>query len=207
MGKKTGLISRKSRIQQLQSELEALNLTIHRDEELLEESESKNEHLAGLCKELRTSIYEANTERVDAESRLKVLDDNICRLKEEQPVIADEIGLLETEIQESVQKEHASRQKLEDLEQINRQRNEHIEQLQQRYDQQRQAQQTRHGELTELNKPNGVFWLPNRGYPNSIWIKNNPRNTASNCIIKPHNYMHDRGANSSDRTFIEPTAG
>ena len=150
MGKKTGLISRKSRIQQLQSELEALNLTIHRDEELLEESESKNEHLAGLCKELRTSIYEANTERVDAESRLKVLDDNICRLKEEQPVIADEIGLLETEIQESVQKEHASRQKLEDLEQINRQRNEHIEQLQQRYDQQRQAQHTRHGELTEL---------------------------------------------------------
>lgn len=150
VGKKTGLISRKSRIQQLQSELEAVNLQIHQKEMLLEESEHKNEHLAGLCKELRTSIYEANTERVDADSRLKILDGNICRLKEEQPVLADEIGMLEKEIQESVQKEHTSRQKLVDLEQINRQRNEHIQQFQSRYEEQRQDQQSRHGELTEL---------------------------------------------------------
>ncbi|MHC4554798.1 MAG: coiled-coil domain-containing protein, partial [Planctomycetota bacterium] len=150
VGKKAGLISRKSRIQQLQSELEGVNLQIHQKELLLEESEHKNDHLAGLCKELRTSIYEANTEKVDADSRLKILDGNICRLKEEQPVIADEIGMLEEEIQESVQKEHSSRQKLGDLEQINRQRNEHIQQLQSRYEEQRQDQQSRHSELTEL---------------------------------------------------------
>ena len=150
VGKKTGLISRKSRIQQLQSELEEINQKILQKEMLLEESEHKNEHLAGLCQELRTSIYEANTEKVDADSRLKILDGNICRLKEEQPILAGEIGTLEKEIQESVQKEHTSRQKLVDLEQINRQRNEHIQQLQSHYDQQRQDQQDRHGELTEL---------------------------------------------------------
>jgi chromosome segregation protein len=58
--------------------------------------------------------------------------------------------MLEEEIQESVQKEHSSRQKLGDLEQINRERNEHIQQLQSRYEEQRQDQQSRHGELTEL---------------------------------------------------------
>ena len=150
MGKKTGLISRKSRIRQLQSELKAVNQQIQEAERLLEESEHKNEHLAGLCKDLRTSIYEANTEKVDADSRLKVLDGNICRLKEEQPIIASEIETLEKELQESVQKEHSSRQKLNDLEQVNQERNEHIQQLQDRYDQRRQDQQDRHGDLTEL---------------------------------------------------------
>jgi chromosome segregation protein len=150
VGKKTGLISRKSRIQQLQSELNEVNQQIGQQEALLEESEHKNEHLAGLCKDLRTSIYEANTEKVDADSRLKILEENICRLKEEQPVLVGEIEMLEKEIQESVQKEHASRQKLDDLEQINQERNNHIQQLQSRYDEQRKDQQNRLGELTEL---------------------------------------------------------
>jgi chromosome segregation protein len=150
VGKKSGLISRKSRIQQLQTELEALNHHIIQEEKNLEESEHKNEHLAILCKELRTSIYEGNTERVDAESRLKSLDDNIHRLKEEQPIIADEIVMLEKEIQGSVQKEYVSRQKLDDLEQINQDRNDHIEQLQRDYYQQRQNQQKHHNQLTEL---------------------------------------------------------
>ncbi|MHC4949427.1 MAG: chromosome segregation protein SMC [Planctomycetota bacterium] len=150
VGKKAGLISRKSRIQQLQSELENINLEISKRDALLEETEHKNEHLANLCKELRTSIYEANTEKVDAESRLKILDDNIQRLKEEQPVIADEIGMLEDELQSSVQKEHTSRQKLDELEQINREREEHIQQLQSRYEEQYQIRQQKENELTEL---------------------------------------------------------
>ena len=150
VGKKAGLISRKSRIQQLQSELENINLEISKRDALLEETEHKNEHLANLCKELRTSIYEANTEKVDAESRLKILDDNIQRLKEEQPVIADEIGMLEDELQSSVQKEHTSRQKLDELEQINQEREEHIQQLQSRYEEQYQIRQQKENELTEL---------------------------------------------------------
>ena len=129
VGNKTGLISRKSRIQQLQSDLDMINQDILQHNAHLEETTHQNEHLAGLCKDLRTSIYEANTERVDAESRLKVLDGNITRLKEEQPIIADEIGTLEEELQQSVQKEHLSRQKLEELEHINQERNEHIQQL------------------------------------------------------------------------------
>lgn len=146
----TGLISRKSRIQQLQSEFEALNLQIHRNETSLEETNQKNDHLETLCKELRTSIYEANTEKVDAESRLNNLETNINRLKEEQPIIADELEMLEDEIRQSVEKEYTSRQKLEELEHINRERNDHIQQLQSQYEQQYQLRQEYQAELTEL---------------------------------------------------------
>ncbi|HOL32727.1 MAG TPA: hypothetical protein PK052_12190, partial [Anaerohalosphaeraceae bacterium] len=95
-------------------------------------------------------IYEANTERVDAEARLRVLDDNICRVKQEQPVITGEIEQLEEEIQQSVQREHLSRQKLEELEQINQQRSEHIRLLTSRVEQQRQLQRQHDAELTNL---------------------------------------------------------
>lgn len=150
VGRKTGLISRKSRIQQLQGMLAELNEQIRAGDQQLQETDHKNEHLAGLCKELRTSIYEANTEKVDAESRLRVLEETIRRLKEEQPVIAGEIEILEDEIQQSVQKEHSSRLKLDELEQINTERNEHIRLLQSRYEEQRQIQQTKAAELTDL---------------------------------------------------------
>ncbi|HOM76525.1 MAG TPA: chromosome segregation protein SMC [Anaerohalosphaeraceae bacterium] len=150
LGKKTGLISRKSRLVQLQAELDELSCRIRDKEAALEEQEHKNEHLSGLCQELRTSIYEANTERVDAEARLRVLDDNICRVKQEQPVITGEIEQLEEEIQQSVQREHLSRQKLEELEQINQQRSEHIRLLTSRVEQQRQLQRQHDAELTNL---------------------------------------------------------
>jgi chromosome segregation protein len=150
VGKKTGLISRKSRIQQLQGILNDLNRQISAHDQRLEETEHKNEHLAALCKDLRTSIYEANTEKVDSESRLRVLEETIRRLKEEQPVIAGEIEILEDEIQQSVQKEHSSRLKLDELDRINTERNEHIRLLQSRFEEQRQVQQVKAVELTDL---------------------------------------------------------
>jgi chromosome segregation protein len=150
VGKTAGLISRKSRILQLEAELDDLNRRIRDCEAVLEDTEHKNEHLAGLCKELRTSIYEANTEKVDAESQLRMLESNIKRLMDEQPVIADEIHMLEEEIQQSVQKEHTSRHKLDELEEINRQRNAHIESLQARFNEERRIQQSRNAELTEV---------------------------------------------------------
>jgi chromosome segregation protein len=150
VGKNVGLISRKSRIQELHGTIESFNQQIQEFMYTLEETEHKNEHLAGLCKDLRTSIYEATTEKVDSESRFQVLEEKIRRLKDEQPVIAHEIEMLEDEIQQSVRKEHASRQKLEELEQINQQRNENIRSLQVRVESQQQIQQERSAELTEL---------------------------------------------------------
>ncbi len=150
VGKKAGLISRKSRIQELQADIETLNERIRANEGILEETEQKDDHLEHLCSDLRTSIYEATTEKSDTDSRLRVLEENIKRLKEQQPIVAGEIGMLEEEIQESVQKEHGSRQKLEELEQINTERNDHIEQLEAMLEEQRRIQQSRNAELTEI---------------------------------------------------------
>ncbi len=150
VGKHAGLISRKSRIVELEKQRDALCRQVADDEADLEQTDHTNEHLAGLCKDLRTSIYEANTEKVDAESQLRMLEANIKRLTDEQPVIADEMRMLEEEIQQSVQKEHTSKHKLQELEEVNRQRNAHIESLQARFDEQRQIQHSRNAELTEL---------------------------------------------------------
>jgi chromosome segregation protein len=150
VGKASGLISRKSRITQLQEEMAALNEQIQILEQHLQQAEHKNEHLDEVCKELRTSIYEANTEKIDVESRLRMVEQNIKRLGEEQPVLTGEIQLLEEEIHQSVQKEHDSRQKLEELEEINAQRNARIEELQRSMESERQTLQSHNARATEL---------------------------------------------------------
>jgi chromosome segregation protein len=150
VGKASGLISRKSRITQLDEEMTSLQSHILQLEQNLEQAEHKNEHLDELCKELRTSIYEANTEKIDVESRLRMVEQNIKRLSDEQPVLAGEIQLLEEEIRQSVQKEHDSRQKLQELEEINSQRAARIEELQRSLESERQTLQNHSVEATEL---------------------------------------------------------
>ena len=150
VGKNIGLISRKSRIQELHADIHQLNEKISENTAQLEETEHQNEHLSHLCKDLRTSIYEATTEKVDSESRFRVLEEKIRRLKDEQPIIAGEIEMLEEEIQQSVQKERSSQQKLDELEQINTQRNEQIQHLQSCFEEEQQIQRSRNAELTEL---------------------------------------------------------
>ena len=86
-----GLLSRKSRIGQLETELKTLQNRIQETEESLKQTDQKHEHISKLCQDLRTSIYEANTEQVDTESRLRLVEQNIKRLTDEQPVIAEEI--------------------------------------------------------------------------------------------------------------------
>lgn len=150
VGKSTGLISRKSRLTDLEDQLTGITLEISGIEENLQQTNRQNDHLAALCKDFRTSIYEANTEKVDAESKLRMLDDNIKRLSDEEPVLLNEIETLENEISESVQKEYDSRQKLDELEAVNTERNEHIEVLENELAGKRELLETHVAEQTEL---------------------------------------------------------
>ncbi len=152
-----GLISRKSRIQQLDGEIAAVQLQIRELESQQQKNTLENEHLARLCKEFRTSIYEANTEKVDAESRLRLIEQNIKRLTDEQPIVAGEIQMLEEEISNSVQREHDSKQKLFELEQINAQRSARIQELQDLQERQRSLQNDQAAILTELKVELGQF--------------------------------------------------
>jgi len=150
LGKATGLISRKSRLRQLQDIIANITSEIEEIENQVEKNYQTKIHLDKLCKELRTAVYEANTEQMQVSSKLSVIEQNVKRLKEEEPLIASEIDLLAEQIAQSVQKEYDSKQKLHELEVVNNQRTEHIEQLQTRHSEQKQQQQALSDKLTDL---------------------------------------------------------
>jgi len=150
LGRATGLISRKSRLRQLHETIAEINAQIAASEDQIAQSSRTKVHLDKLCKDLRTAIYEANTEKMQVRSKLSVIEQNIKRLKDEEPLIASEIDLLAEQIAQSVQKEYDSKQKLQELETVNSQRTEHIEKLQVRHAAQREQQQALAGNLTDL---------------------------------------------------------
>ena len=150
LGKTTGLISRKSRLRQLQETIAKITAEIAEIEGQIEKNNHTNEHLTKLCKELRTAIYEANTEKMQVSSKLTVYEQNIKRLSEEQPLIASEIDLLEAQIAQSVQKEYDSKQKLQELEAVNSQRTKRIEELEAKYAKQKAEQQKQTNGFADL---------------------------------------------------------
>lgn len=150
LGKATGLISRKSRLRQLQDTISQIEVEIVEIEGRIEKNTHTNEHLAKLCRELRTAVYEANTEKMQAISKLTVYEQDIKRLSEEQPLIAGEIGLLEAQIAQSAQKEYESKQKLQELEAVDGQRTKHIEELETRLAERKAEQQTQAGRFADL---------------------------------------------------------
>jgi len=150
LGRATGLISRKSRLRQLQETIANINLEISAIESQIEKNNQTKTHLNELCKDLRTAIYEANTEKMQVSSKLSVIEQNIKRLRQEEPLIASEIDLLAEQIAQSVQKEYDSKQKLQELEAVNSQRTAQIEELEAKYAEQKQQQQTLVNRLTDL---------------------------------------------------------
>jgi chromosome segregation protein len=150
LGKTTGLISRKSRLRQLQVAVANIAGEIAALEGQIEKDNQANEHLTKLRKDLRTAIYEANTEKMQVGSKLTVIEQNVKRLRQEQPLIVSEIDLLAEQIAQSVQKEYNSKQKLEELEAVNSERTAHIKELNAKYAEQKAQHQMQTSQLTDL---------------------------------------------------------
>ncbi|MHC4123290.1 MAG: coiled-coil domain-containing protein, partial [Planctomycetota bacterium] len=81
---------------------------------------------------------------------LSINEQNIKRLKEEEPLITSEIDLLEEQIAQSVQKEYESKQKLQELEAVNDQRSKQIKSIEDKFSQEKDLRQSKTSELTEL---------------------------------------------------------
>jgi len=150
LGKSSGLISRKSRLRQLQDAIAGITAEIADLEGQIERNEQTNAHLDKLCKDLRTATYEANTEKMQVTSSLNVIEQNVKRLKDEQPLISGEMDLLEEQIAQSVQREYDSKQKLDELEVVNTERGERIEELERKYADRKEQQQSSSSMLTDL---------------------------------------------------------
>ncbi|MHC4707225.1 MAG: coiled-coil domain-containing protein, partial [Planctomycetota bacterium] len=89
-------------------------------------------------------------EKMQVTSKLTVIEQNIKRLSEEQPLIASEMDLLEAQIAQSVQKEYESKQKLEELEAVNSERTARIKELEARHTEQKRQQEEASEKLTDL---------------------------------------------------------
>jgi len=150
LGQVAGLISRKSRMRQLQDALDQITAEITGLELEIGKNDQTRQHLTKLCKDLRTAIYEASTEKMQVSSKLTVYEQNVERLRQEEPLISGEIEVLEKQLAESVQKEYDSKQKLDELETVNNERNAHIQDLESRMALQREQRQMQVSELTEL---------------------------------------------------------
>jgi len=150
LGRAAGLISRKSRLRQLQDTIANITSEIDALQSQIDDALRTGAHLEKLCKDLRTAVYEANTEKTQISSKLAALEDGIKRLRQEQPLITGEIDLIETQIAQSVQNEYQSKQKLEELEAVNTERNERITQLQNDYTGLKTQQQSLVDKLTNL---------------------------------------------------------
>jgi len=168
LGKATGLISRKSRLRQLEQTIASVQSEIAALESQLEEKGRSNEHLSKLCKELRTAVYEANTEKLQVNSKMGSLEQDIQRLSEEQPLIMSEIELLESQVAQSVQKEYDSKQKLEELEAVNAERTSHIEDLEQRNCELKEQHERQMSKLMDLRVALGQIAEQRKGLTQTI---------------------------------------
>ncbi len=130
LGSDTGLISRRSELRELARELEEVEQRIVDLADAVKQSESEVDHLEDLQQTLRTAIYEANTERVEAQSQLSSVEEVVHQLSEERPLIASEVSILVSRLTETREKETAGRQNLTDLEQRNTESERAIEELQ-----------------------------------------------------------------------------
>lgn len=150
IGKATGLISRKSRLRQLQQNVAEVQSEISTLEEHIERKIAAKAHLEKLGKDLRTSVYEASTQKMQVSSKLTIYEQDIRRLSGEQPLLASEIDTLEEQMAQSVRKEYDSKQKLQELEAVNEQRTERIKEIEDKYAERKEQQQILQDKLTDL---------------------------------------------------------
>ena len=116
LGSDTGLISRRSGLRELARELQEVEHRIEDLAERLRQAEVEAAHLELIESELQAAIFEANSRHVEAQAQLSGVDQTVARLSDERPLIASEVAVLMTRLQEMREKELASKESLSQLE-------------------------------------------------------------------------------------------
>lgn len=119
LGSDTGMISRRSELRELARELEEVKARIVRLSEDLARSESEASSLETSMQELRSSVYDLNTERVQEQSALNNVENRIRVLSDERPIIASDIAALQNRLGEIAAKADDARATLKVVEQKN----------------------------------------------------------------------------------------
>ncbi len=116
LGSDTGLISRRSELRELAKEVDEVETRIADLGEGLKQCASEVNHLETVQQELRTAIYDANTQRVETQAQLSAAEEVVRQLSEERPLIASEVSVLVSRLGEMREKEAASKEALSQFE-------------------------------------------------------------------------------------------
>ncbi len=149
-GKKaSGVIARRSELSELQHRLDELDKRIEQFESRCQTMHTEREHLDGLQQKLRTAVYEASTERVECESKLSQVNDQMTKLQREQPVLVQDLKNLAEQIEQTVKGEELARDKAKELEELNVKRQEEVRRLEEEISASRVDIEQLSAELTE----------------------------------------------------------
>ena len=113
---RAGLMSRMSELRSVDAQLEAVEARIAEVSDELNRRSAQNLHLEQVQQELRNSIYELHTARVETNAALENVEEAIRRLATEQPLIAGEVASIEQELAEAASRSFASKDSLTRLE-------------------------------------------------------------------------------------------
>ena len=105
------MILRRSELVSLQDQQSQLDRHITQLEERYCSIREEIKHLEELRQSLRTAVYEANTERIECDSRAAQLNEQIESLQREQPLIAEDLSDLAEQIDATVRREHQAKEK------------------------------------------------------------------------------------------------
>jgi len=145
-----GVVTRRSELAELRAHLADLDERIDRLESRRLASQSELRHLEELQQALRTATYEANTERVECQTRLGQLTEQIDTLRREQPVVSGDLESLAGEIDQTVRAEHDARRKARELEELNAERQREIGRLEGEIAEARRSQEAVAEKMTEM---------------------------------------------------------
>ncbi|MEX0742692.1 MAG: hypothetical protein WD079_07820, partial [Phycisphaeraceae bacterium] len=127
----TGLISRRSELAQLHTDIAELDERIEADQQALSQLSDRANHVENVQQELRQAIYEASTIKVELTSKLEQAADSIARIEREQPTIAAEVEQIHNQIQNAGEKREAHAADAAALETQEAESRERVEEIQQ----------------------------------------------------------------------------
>ncbi|MCH7870507.1 MAG: chromosome segregation protein SMC [Planctomycetes bacterium] len=122
-----GLISRKSELRELGNRRTEIDERIHTLEDQLNRTQAETHHLETLQQELRKAAYEATTDKVEANAALLSIAESVDRLTNEQPLIAQEMAMIDQQIDDVLDKCVEGSRSVETLERENEEREARIE--------------------------------------------------------------------------------
>jgi chromosome segregation protein len=145
-----GVITRRSELAVLAGQQKQLDEEIAELDRQCKTAKAQRQSMEELDQTLRQSIYEANTQRVESESRLNQAQEQLARLQREEPVIARDIQRITQEIAASLAAEAEAGLKAAEIEQQSKDHQQKIEQLTAQIAAMRTGQAQLTAQLTEL---------------------------------------------------------